>query len=214
MVHDERRSRPSRKALVAQTPPVGLTGRNDPWFAMRLDQPSASRGSLPDEAIDMLIAREQELLKLEEQRIQSLDTQSTAVLTVVVAIAAFAASAVDGDVLEDHVVVIAAPTLLMLVSVGFAIAARGPRSLKWRIWKRLNPDYGYLEDDLRRAEDAIWREQHTVSQVRRAVLENWRARTQVSAWLAEQKARGLSWALVSLLAAFVAAGLAALVIVT
>jgi hypothetical protein len=46
------------------------------------------------------------------------------------------------------------------------------------------------------------------------VLENWRARTQVSAWLAEQKARGLSWALVSLLAAFVAAGLAALVIVT
>jgi hypothetical protein len=181
---------------------------------MRSDQPSDSSGSLPDEAIDMLIARQQELLKLEEQRIQSLDTQSTAVLTVVVAIAAFAASAVDGDVLEDHVAVVAIPTLLMLVSVGFAIAARGPRSLKLRIWKRLNPDYGGLEDDLRRAEDAIWREQHTVSQVRRAVLENWRARTQVSAWLAEQKARWLSWALVSLLAAFVAAGVAALVIVT
>ena len=48
----------------------------------------------------MLVHREQELLKLEEQRIQSLDTQSTAILTVVVAIAAFAASAVDGDVLE------------------------------------------------------------------------------------------------------------------
>lgn len=86
--------------------------------------------------------------------------------------------------------------------------------MKLKIWKRLNPDYGGLEDDLRRAEDAIWWEQHTVSQVRRAVLENWRARTRVSAWLAEQKARWLSWALVSLLAAFVAAGVAALVIVT
>jgi hypothetical protein len=181
---------------------------------MRLDQPSAASGSLPDEAIGMLIAREQELLKLEEQRIQSLDTQSTAILTVVVAIAAFGASAVDGDVLKDHWVVIAVPTLLMLVSVGFAIAARGPRSLKWKTWEKLRPGYRDLEAGLRRAEDAIWTEQHTLAQVQYAVLQNWRARTQVSAWLAEEKARWLSWALVSLLAAFAATGGAALVIVT
>ena len=102
----------------------------------------------------------------------------------------------------------------MLLSAGFAIAARGPRTGRWKSWERLNPDYGALEEELRGAEEAIWTEHHTLEQVRIAVLENWRARRQVSAWLADQKARWLSWALVTLLAAFVAAGLAALVIVT
>jgi hypothetical protein len=166
-----------------------------------------------DEAIELLIERQQELLKLEEQRIRDLDTQSTAILTVVVAIAAFAASALDGDVLRDHVAIIAVPTVLAICSVGFAIAARGPRSRRWEIWERVNPDYHRLEERARETERAIWSQGDKTPELRRAVLDDWRARTEVAAWLAEQKARWLSWALVGLLAAFIAAGLAALAIV-
>jgi hypothetical protein len=49
---------------------------------------------------------------------------------VVLAIAAFAASAVDADTLEDNALLIAIAVLFMLLAAGFAVAARGPRSLK------------------------------------------------------------------------------------
>jgi hypothetical protein len=43
------------------------------------------------------ITHETELARIEEQRLQSLETQATAVLTVVLAIAAFAASPAPGS---------------------------------------------------------------------------------------------------------------------
>jgi len=42
-----------------------------------------------------------DLAKLEEQRVQGLETQGTAILTVVLAIAAFTASTVDRPMLQD-----------------------------------------------------------------------------------------------------------------
>jgi hypothetical protein len=79
--------------------------------------------------VNELIAHEADLAKLEEQRIQNIETQATTVLTVVLALAAFAASALDIQTLNDHTGWIGVVVLLMLAAAGFAVAARWPRAL-------------------------------------------------------------------------------------
>ena len=167
-------------------------------------------------ALAMLISRQQELHKLEEQRISGVETQATAILTLVVAIAAFGASALNSGVLAKNTLEIGAVTLLLLISAGFAVAARGPRSLKVGFWRQLDSEYDRRERELETRErelaDAATGQLSAVP-IGKAILASWHARTAVSAWLADRKALWLTCALVCLLLAFVAAGVAALLVV-
>jgi len=166
----------------------------------------------------MLVARQQELLKIEEQRISGVETQATAILTLVVAIAAFGGSSLNSGVLAKNTLVLGVVAFLLLVSAGFAVAARGPRTLRARFWLRIDPRYAELEEavaerdaELERCSLAI--EDLTEYEIGQVVLRSWHARTAVSSWLADAKALWLTYALMSLLLAFIAAGLAALVVV-
>ena len=167
----------------------------------------------------LLIARQQELFKLEEQRVSGVETQATAILTLVVAIAAFGASSLNSGVLADNKVVIGGVAVLLLASAGFAVAARGPRTLKAGFWREIDRDYDELESVLaaREAEleeRAVAVQQHSPDEIGEAVLRSWHARTAVSTWLADRKGLWLTCALFSLLLAFIAAGIAALVVVS
>jgi hypothetical protein len=164
----------------------------------------------------MLISRQQELHKLEEQRISGVETQATAILTLVVAISAFGASALNSGVLAKNTLEIGAVALLLLISAGFAVAARGPRSLKAGFWRQLDPQYDKRERDLetreRELEEAAT-QQLAAAPIAKAILATWQARTAVSSWLADRKALWLTCALIFLLLAFIAAGVAALLVV-
>ena len=163
-------------------------------------------------AADQLIAHESELAKLEEQRVLDLESQGTAILTVVLAIAAFAASAVDGATLKDNPTPIAIAVFLMLCAAGFAIAARGPRATRAKFWTRLLPGYGPLERRVADAEQGI--SGAPTSDDAAVILESWRARRALSAYLAESKALWVTCSLICLLLAFIAAGFTALLIVS
>jgi hypothetical protein len=163
-------------------------------------------------ATEQLIVHESELAKLEEQRVVSLENQATAIVTVVLAIEAFAASAVDGATLREHRVLIGIVVLLMLCAAGFAIAARGPRAIRARFWTRLLPGYAPLE---RRVADAEERLRGSASPDDCAViLESWRARRALSTYLAESKALWVTCSLICLLFAFITAGVVAVVVVS
>jgi hypothetical protein len=162
--------------------------------------------------VDELIAHEADLAKLEEQRIQNIETQATTVLTVVLALAAFAASALDIKTLHDHTGWIGVVVLLMLAAAGFAVAARWPRALLAGFWTRVNPAYGRKEERLAKAECKI-RSPLPASGDPDSILESWRARREVSNDLAEHKALWLTCSLGCLLGAFLMAGVVALIIV-
>ena len=161
---------------------------------------------------DRLIGHEQELTKLEEERIQGLENQATAILALVVAIAAFAASVVDKSAIAQHRLVIGAVAFFMFLAAGFATAARGPRALKVEFWGALQKRYGELEKRLRSAEETIASDL-SAADAPSAIVESWRARRAVTTYLAERKALWVTCALGCLLLAFAAAALAALVIV-
>jgi hypothetical protein len=154
----------------------------------------------------------EELAKLEEQRVQAQETQATAVLTVVIAIAAFGASAINGNTLRHHTVSIGVVVLLLLIAVGFAIAARLPRAIRLRLWSRRLPHYASLEQRLTTAEAAL-RDDLDAGAERGAILESWRARRAVANYLAEAKALWLTCSLACVFVAFIAAGVSALEIV-
>jgi hypothetical protein len=163
-------------------------------------------------ATDQLITHESELAKLEEQRVVSLEHQATAIVTVVLAIEAIAASTIDGATLSEHRAPIGIVVVLMLCAAGFAIAARGPRAIRARFWTRLLPLYGPLE---RRVADAEKRLRGSASLDDSAViLESWRARRAFSTYLAEVKALWITCSLICLLFAFITAGIVAVVIVS
>jgi hypothetical protein len=81
-----------------------------------------------------LIGHESELAKAEEQRIQSVENQAGALLTVVLAVAAFAASAINKRTFEDNLESIAPVVGLLLIAACFAVAALGPRALNIAWW--------------------------------------------------------------------------------
>jgi hypothetical protein len=160
---------------------------------------------------DLMITHESDLAKLEEQRVQGLETQGTAILTVVLAIAAFTASTVDRQTLQDNPVLIGVAVFFMLGAAGFAIAARGPRALKARFWTVVKPAYGpLLEERLAQADNAI---SHAQTDDTPAILESWRARRALSAYFAEAKALWVTCSLICLLLAFVSVGVAGLLLV-
>jgi hypothetical protein len=159
---------------------------------------------------DQLITYESERAKLELQRIQALETQATAVLTVALAIAAFAASALDLKTLKNNLLPIGVVAFWMLIAAGFAVAALGPRAVRARFWM-LGRRYRELEQKLTAAEDGLDTVPLTGDQAA-AVVNGWRAQRNVSRHLAEAKALWLSCALICLLFAFIASGVAALVI--
>jgi len=153
---------------------------------------------------------EKEVLRIEDERVRATETQATAILTLVVAIAAFGASALDRSTLLNHRPEIAVVAFALLLSAGFALAARGPRALRARFWRRLLPRYDGLERRLE-AGEADLTSDLTGAELDRAIVENWRARRSISQYLAERKALWLTLSLVWLLGAFVATGFAALV---
>lgn len=161
---------------------------------------------------DQLITHESELAKLEEQRVVNLESQGTAILTVVLAIAAFAASAVDGATLKDNPAPVAIAVFLTLCSAVFAIAARGPRATRARFWTRLLAEYGPLEERVAAAEQGI--SGGATPDDSAIILESWRARRALSTYLAESKALWVTCSLICLLLAFIAAGFTALIIVS
>ncbi|MEA2232097.1 MAG: hypothetical protein QOD83_1913 [Solirubrobacteraceae bacterium] len=161
-------------------------------------------------ASDQLIAHESELAKLEEQRVQNLDGQATAIVSVVLAIAAFSASAVDTKTIESEPLPVGLVGLFVFLAVGFAVAARGPRATRTRFWTVVDQDYARLERRLAKAEQHI---AGNPSDEAIAVLESWRARRAVSSHIAEGKALWVSYSLLCLLVAFIAAGAASLIIV-
>jgi hypothetical protein len=164
-----------------------------------------------DLTTERLIIHEAELAKIEEQRIQSLETQAIAVLTVVLAIAAFAASVLDRDTLRSHFLSVGGVAGVMLVAAGFAVAALGPRALKARFWM-LQSEYAARERHLAVADATLAGDLRDVSAAQ-AILESWRARRALSSYLAERKALWLTCSLIALLLTFVLAGVAAMMIV-
>lgn len=156
-----------------------------------------------------LIAHEAELAKAEEQRIQSVETQAGAVLTVVLAIVAFAASAINKKTFEDNLALIALVMAFLLIAACFAVAALGPRALKVKPWTALQRSYRAKETALEATEDAL-KAASPDSATAVAILANWRARRDISIFLAERKALWLTCALACLLLAFVSAGVTAL----
>lgn len=158
-----------------------------------------------------LIAHEADLAKMETQRLETLETRAGAVLTLVLAIAAFAASALNTATFKHSMVAVGVVALFLLVAAGFAVLALGPRAVMVRFWMK-QPGYAKLEKRMTEAEDAI-------SQLRpeavspAPLLESWRARRAVSAYLAERKALWLTCSLICLLLAFLSAGVASVLIV-
>lgn len=183
---------------------------DDGWMS----DPAAAPAPAVGAAVALLIDRQQELLKLEEQRTTSVESQATAILTLIVAIAAFGAASLSGDALSQHQTAIGVVGFLLVVAAGFAVAARAPRSLHVRFWL-LSRQYRELEQALA-AQDRGLRELGRRSgpdDVGEAVLGSWEARTAVSTYLADRKGLWLTCALISILLAFLAAGIAALAIV-
>lgn len=167
--------------------------------------------------LEDLVAHEAELAKAEEQRIQSVETQAGAALTVILAIVAFATSAINKSTFEDHLAPIAVVLAFLLVAACFAVAALGPRALKVGAWTALQRSYRAKEHVLAETESAM-RVQTDPSGTDpggpgAAILANWRARRDVSNFLAERKALWLTCALASLLLAFIGTGVTALQIV-
>jgi hypothetical protein len=160
----------------------------------------------------MLIERERNLLTLEEQRVRSLETQATAILGLVVALAAFGASALDAKTLAQHTAPITVVVVLLIVAASFAVGARGPRAVHARFWHKLLPEYARREERVRRAEAAVQASRSDTRALYGAVLESWQARTAVTNYLAENKALWVTCSLFSLLVAFIVAGVATLVI--
>jgi hypothetical protein len=160
-------------------------------------------------ADDRLIEHESELAKAEEQRIQALETQATAMLTVVLAIVAFAASAINKKTLEENTAGIALVFGFLLVTSAFAVAALGPRALKVLAWTRFQPAYRQREQRLSATEERL-RQAEVDIDLSPAILDNWRARRSVSGFLAERKALWLTLALMSLLLGFVSSGIVAI----
>lgn len=161
-----------------------------------------------------LVAHESELAKAEEQRIQSVETQAGAVLTVVLAIVAFAASAINKKTFEDHLPLIALVMAFLLIAACFAVAALGPRALKVKAWTALQRSYRCRERVLAATESVLRAQTNSTgtdsAAVAAAILANWRARRDIASFLAERKALWLTCALASLLLAFVSAGVTAL----
>jgi hypothetical protein len=160
---------------------------------------------------EQMILHEAELAKLEGQRVQSLETQAGAVLTVVLAVGVFAASALNRATLDDHRIAVGAAVLFLLVAAGFAVAALGPRAALVGFWT-WQGRYAEKERRLDAAETSLTEPLAGIAQSH-AILESWRARRAIAIYLAERKALWLTWSLISLLFAFVSAGIAALVIV-
>jgi hypothetical protein len=163
-----------------------------------------------------LVAHEAELAKAEEQRIQSIETQSGAVLTVVLAIVAFAASAINKKTFEGHLSPIVLVMAFLLIAACFALAALGPRALKVKPWTALQRSYRGKEQALAKTEHVLQAQTNatgTEQAVSAAILANWRARRDIASFLAERKALWLTCALASLLLAFVSTGFTALEIV-
>jgi hypothetical protein len=161
--------------------------------------------------VDLLIAHEGELAKIEETRVANLETAAGAILTVTVAVFAFAASAINASTLTDSKTAIGIVVLFMLLAAGFSVAAHGPRALKARFWTRWMQRYAQLEQQLAAAENTLKASSEDDPTV---ILDSWRARRAVAAYLAEKKALWVTCALMSLLVAFVCAGVSALFILT
>jgi hypothetical protein len=164
--------------------------------------------------LEDLVAHESELAKVEEQRIQSVETQAGAVLTVILAIVAFAASAINKKTFEDHLPPIALVMAFLLIAACFTVAALGPRALKVKAWTALQPSYRGKEQTLAATERVLRDQTNSTGTdpgaVAAAMLANWRARRDVSSFLVERKALWLTGALASLLLAFVSTGITAL----
>ena len=178
-------------------------------------RPTASTSEAESETVisaDRAIEYERELAKAEEARIASLENQATAILGLIIAVAAFSVSTIDRTTLEQHRLAIGSVVVALFLAAGFAIAARGPRALSLRFWTAADRRYGILEARLEKAEEMIRTAGTTVGG--EAILESWCARRAVFAYLAERKALWLTCALGSLLASFVAAAVAALIITT
>lgn len=174
--------------------------------------PTQAPSTVPPPSGAQAIQYESEVAKLEEDRIAGLESQATAILGLVVAIAAFAASALNTSTLEESWGWIGAVAAAMFLAAGFAIAARGPRALGVRFWEATNAEYAALEERLKRAEEAVGAA--SLGAEGAEIVECWRARRAVSSYLAERKALWLTCALLCLLLAFVAAAVAAYAITT
>jgi hypothetical protein len=102
----------------------------------------------------------------------------------------------------------------LLIAACFAVAALGPRALKVKAWTALQPSYRCRERVLAATESVLRAQTNSTGTntgaVAAAILANWRARRDISSFLAERKALWLTCALASLLLAFVSAGVTAL----
>jgi hypothetical protein len=139
---------------------------------------------------EQMIRHEAELAKLEGQRVQSLETQAGAVLTVVLAVGVFAASALNRATLENHRIAVGAAVLFLLVAAGFAVAALGPRAARVSFWT-WQRRYAKKERLLAAAETSLTQPLAGIAQSD-AILESWRARRAVAIYVAERKALWLT----------------------
>jgi hypothetical protein len=158
-----------------------------------------------------LVDHEADLAKIEAQRLETLETRAGAVLTLVLAIAAFAASALNGATFKHNMVAVGVVALFLLVAAAFAVLALGPRALLVRFWL-MQPGYARVEKRMTEAENVI--NELPPEMVSAApLIESWRARRAVSIYLAERKALWVTCSLGCLLLAFLSAAVASVVIV-